>query len=202
MKKYIYIVSLLFIIYGCSSTNMSIAPINAYLKETVKTNDSIVIITNKINNNYTLDLWKERVNIKDANPDMRESIDENPRIYEEKYWNEINEKYRNQDTDSLWLRNSLWKQKEFKNFKVKLMTEKVFPKPYLYNKYNEAMDKLPERLTFSFSEPMIYKKEFVVFAFAKTTTGRQFINPISFMIMKKEKGKWVIVKEITDGAYY
>ena len=189
MKKNIYIIGLLLLIYSCSSTNKRIAPINTYLKENIKTNDSIVIITNKINNNYILDLWKERVEFKDASKYMMEVVDENPRIYEEKYWNEINEKYRNQDTDSLWLRNSLWKQKEFKNFKVKLMTEKVFPKPYLYNKYNEAMDKLPEKLTFSFSEPMIYKKEFVVFAFAKTTTGRQFINPISFMIMKKEKGK-------------
>ncbi|MBK0371235.1 hypothetical protein [Flavobacterium agrisoli] len=199
MKKYIYITALLFFIFGCSSTNKSIDPINAYLKETVKTNDTIVIITNKINNNYALDLWKERVDFKDASVYMVESVDENPRIYEEKYWAEMNEKYRNHDTDSLWLRKSLWKQKEFKNFKVKWMTEKVFPKPYIYSEY---MDKIPEKPAFSFSEPMIYKKTYVVFAFAKTTTGRQFINPRSFLIMKKEKGKWIIVKEITDGFYY
>ncbi|MBK0370388.1 hypothetical protein [Flavobacterium agrisoli] len=199
MKKYIYITALLFFIFGCSSTNKSIDPINAYLKETVKNNDTIVIITNKINNNYALDLWKERAYISENPNNLENSLDENPRIYEEKYWAEMNEKYRNQDTDSLWLRKSLWKQKEFKNFKVKWMTEKVFPKPYIYSEY---MDKIPEKPAFSFSEPMIYKKKYVVFAFAKTTTGRQFINPRSFLIMKKEKGKWIIVKEITDGFYY
>ena len=199
MKKNIYIVSLLLIIYGCSSANKEIAPINAYLKEAIKTNDTIVIITNKINNNYTLNLWKDRVNIDVNHNNLENSLDENPRIYEEKYWNEMNEKYRNHNTDSLWLGNSLWKQKDFKNLKVKMMTEKVFPKPYIYNEY---MGKIPERSAFSFSEPMIYKKIYAVFAISETTTGRQFINPRSFVIMKKKKGEWKFVKEITDGAYY
>ncbi|WP_432221173.1 hypothetical protein ACRASX_10440 [Flavobacterium sp. TMP13] len=199
MKKIIFINILILIIYGCSSTNERIAPINAYLKEVIDPNDSILIITNKINNNYTLDLWKERVSFKDANMEVVESVDENPRIFEEKYWNEINKKYRNQNNDSLWLRNSLWQQKEFKNFKVKLMTEKNFPRPYSYNQY---MDKIPEIAAFSFSQAMIYKKIYAVFAISETTTGRQFINPRSFVIMKKEKGKWKLVKEITDGAYY
>ncbi|WP_417939143.1 hypothetical protein [Flavobacterium sp. RS13.1] len=199
MKKNVYIIGLLLLIYSCSSTNKRIAPINTYLRENIKTNDSIVIITNKINNNYILDLWKERVEFKDASIYMMEVVDENPRIYEDKYWNEINEKYRNKDTDSLWLRNSLWKQKEFKNFKVKWMTEKVFPKPYIGNDY---MDKIPSKPTFSFSDPMIYKKKYAVFAASKTTTSRQFINIIYIVIMKKEKGKWIFVKEITDGAYY
>ena len=198
MKK-IYVISLLLIIYGCSSTNKSIDAVNAYLKETVETNDTIVVITNKINNIYTLDLWKNRVSFKDSNIGVMENVDENPSIFEEKYWNEINEKYRNRDTDSLWLKNSLWNQKKFKNFKVKLMTKKEFPRPYSYNKY---MDKIPEKLAFSFSEPMIYKKAYAVFAISKTTTGRQFIYPRSFIIMKKENEKWKIIKEITDGAYY
>ena len=87
MKKIIFINILILIIYGCSSTNERIAPINAYLKEVIDPNDSILIITNKINNNYTLDLWKERVSFKDANMEVVESVDENPRIFEEKYWN-------------------------------------------------------------------------------------------------------------------
>lgn len=199
MKKNVYIIGLLLLIYSCSSINKSIDPINAYLKNQTKANDSIVIITNKINNNYILDLWKERAYI-DLNPNnLESSLDENPRIYEEKYWTEINEKYRNKDTDSLWLRNSLWKQKEFKNFKVKWMSEKIFPKPYIYNEY---MDKIPSKPTFSFSDPMIYKKKYAVFAASETTTSRQFINIIYIVIMRKENGKWIFVKEITDGAYY
>lgn len=95
MKKNIYIVSLLFIIYGCFFINMSIVFINVYLKEIVKINDFIVIIMNKINNNYILDLWKERIEFKDVSVGMMEIVDENLRIYEEKYWNKINEKYCN-----------------------------------------------------------------------------------------------------------
>lgn len=72
MKKNVYIIGLLLLIYSCSSINKSIDPINAYLKNQTNANDSIVIITNKINNNYILDLWKERVYI-DENPSSTKS---------------------------------------------------------------------------------------------------------------------------------
>jgi hypothetical protein len=199
MKKNIFIFSLFLIICGCSPANKRIAPIKAYLTQNVRTNDTIIIISNKINTNYALNLWKDRSNI-DPNPNnLENSVDENPRIYEEKYWKIMNEKYRHPRTNSLWLGDSLWQQKDFKSFKINLMTEKNFPKPYNYNEY---IDKIPDQATFAFSEPMIYKKIYAVFAISKTTTRQQYIQPRSFVIMKKEKNKWIFVKEITDGLYY
>lgn len=203
MKKNFFLIGLLFVVCSCSSTKSKFSPINAYLTEKVKTNDSIIIIANKINNNYTLDLWKKRASISE-NPNIKESsIDENPRVFEEKFWIEMNSKYRNHDKniDSLWLKQALWQQKDFKSFKVKFISENTFPKPYLYNEYNKAMDKKNEMTVFSFSEPMIYKKKYVVFAKAITTTKQKYIEPRSFVIMKIENGKWKIVKEINDGYY-
>jgi hypothetical protein len=198
-NTFAYLFILGFLISSCSSANKKIAPIKAYLKGTIRTNDTIIIIANKINTIYALNLWKERINI-DPNLNTQESsVDENPRIYEEKYYDEINEKYRHHDTDSLWLTDSFWQQEDFKTFKVKMITEKKFPKPYLYSEY---IDKIPENAVFSFSEPMIYKKTYAVFAISQTTTRQQFINPRSFVIMKKEKNTWIFVKEITDGIYY
>ena len=113
----------------------------------------------------------------------------------------MNDKYSNKTTDEVWLNYSFWNQKDFKNKNINFINQKDFPKPYEYNVY--LTNKEPAVKVFSFSEPIYYKnKEFAIFAKGETTTRKQFINPNSIIIMKKEKGKWLFFQEITNGDYY
>lgn len=189
------------LISSCSSIKENLSPINTYLKSKIENNEVVIVIENKINNNYTIDLFKERA-ISPINLNTIEnSIVLKPLLYEEKYWSQMNKKYRNQNTDKIWLKNRLWSQNDFNDIKIKFVKEDVFPKPYVYNEYMTV--KMDEAIVFSFSEPIFYKnKKYVLFAKAETTSKKQFINPNSIVVMKKENGKWFVIQEIMNGEYY
>jgi hypothetical protein len=192
---------MILLISSCSSVKENLSPINTYLKSKLEKNELVIIIENKINNNYTIDTFTERAT-RPINPNTIEnSIVLKPLLYEEKYRSQMNEKYRNQNTDEIWLKNRLWSQNDFIDIKIKFVKEDVFPKPYVYNEYMK--DKMDEAIVFSFSEPIFYKnKKYVLFAKAETTSKKQFINPNSIVVMKKKSGKWIIIQEIISGDYY
>jgi len=195
----LFIVILL--ISSCSSVKENLSPINTYLKSKLDHNVEVSVIENKINNNYTIDLFKKRY----ITPINANTIENNivlkTLLFEEKYWSKMNKKYRNQNTDKIWLKNRLWRQNDFIDIKIKFIKEENFPKPYVYNEYMN--EKMAEAIVFSFSEPIFYKnKKYVLFAKAETTTKKQFIIPNSIVVMKKEKGKWIVIQEIIDGEYY
>ncbi|KFF18412.1 hypothetical protein [Flavobacterium hydatis] len=201
MKKYFfYLITLTLSVYSCSSVKGNLSPINAYLNSKLKNNDTIIVIENKINNNYAIDLLKEKsIAVVDSNT-IENSVGLKPPLYNEKYWDIMNQKYRNKNTE-VWLKSELWNQNDFSKAKIKFVKEKVFPKPSVYNEY--MTDKKGEILVFSFSEPIFYKnEEYVIFSKSETTTKKQFILPNSIVIMKKENGEWIVFKEINDGNYY
>jgi hypothetical protein len=189
------------LISSCSSIKENLSPINTYLKSKIENNEVVIVIENKINNNYTIDLFKERAITPINLNTIENSIVLKPLLYEEKYWSQMNKKYRNQNTDKIWLKNRLWSQNDFNDIKIKFVKEDVFPKPYVYNEYMTV--KMDEAIVFSFSEPIFYKnKKYVLFAKAETTSKKQFINPNSIVVMKKENGKWIVIQEIMNGEYY
>lgn len=196
---YLFVVILL--LSSCSSVKENLSPINSYLKSKLDSNVVVIVIENKINNNYTIDLFKRR-SITPINANTIEnSIVLKPLLFEEKYWSKMNKKHRNQNTDEIWLKNRFWRQNDFIDIKIKFIKEENFPKPYVYNEYMN--EKMVEAIVFSFSEPIFYKnKKYVLFAKAETTTKKQFIIPNSIVVMKKEKGKWILIQEIMDGEYY
>jgi hypothetical protein len=139
----------------------------------------VIVIENKINNNYTIDLFKRRSIMPINANTIENSIVLKPLLFEEKYWSKMNKKHRNQNTDEIWLKNRFWRQNDFIDIKIKFIKEE------------------------NFSESIFYKnKKYVLFAKAETTTKKQFIIPNSIVVMKKEKGKWILIQEIMDGEYY
>ena len=195
----LFIVILL--ISSCSSVKEKLSPINTYFKSKLDNNVVVIVIENKINNNYTIDLFKKR-SITPINANTIEnSIVLKTLLFEEEYWSKMNKKYRNQNTDEIWLKNRLWSQNDFIDIKIKFIIEENFPKPYVYNEFMN--DNMAKASVFSFSEPIFYKnKKYVLFAKAETTTKKQFIIPNYIVVMKKEKGKWIVIQEIMDGEYY
>lgn len=189
---------LLLLISSCSSVKENLSPISTYLKS--KHNNNVIVIENKINNNYTIDFFKKR-SIVQINANTIENSFVLKTLYEEKCWSKMNENYRNPSTNEVWLKNILWSQNDFIGIKIKFVNEEIFPKPYVYNEY--MTDKQAEISVFSFSEPIFYKnKKYMLFAKGETTTKKQFIKPNSIVVMKKEKGKWTVIQEIMSDEYY
>lgn len=200
-NTFAFLFILISIISSCSSTKVKFSPINTYLNSKLVNNEVVIVVENKINNNYTIDLLKERSIISLDGNTLENSIAEKSTLYVEKYWLKMNKKYRNQNTEGIWLKNRLWSKNDFIDFKIKFIKEENFPKPYVYNEY--MADKMTEVIVFSFSEPLFYKnKKYVLFAKGETTTKKQFIYPNSIVVMKKENGKWIVIQEITNGDYY
>jgi hypothetical protein len=202
MIRKIYLFILILLSCSCSSIKENNSQIvDTYLNTMIKKEDSLVVIKNKINNNFTINLLKSR-SIKEIGANTLESsVGLKYYLYKEKYWSKMNDKYSNKITDEIWLSNSFWDKKDFKNKKVHFIKQRDFPRPYEYNVF--LTSKFPEIKVFSFSEPIYYKsKEFAIFAKAETTTRKQFINPNSIIIMKKENGRWLFFQEITNGDYY
>jgi hypothetical protein len=201
MKNTLIIILIVtFLISSCSTVKEKLSPINSYLKSKIQNNEMVIVIENKINNNFTIDFFKERFITPINLNTIENSTIKNPLLYKENYWLELNKKYRNQNNDEIWLKNELWSQNDFINPKIKLVKEAAFPKPYVFNEY--MTDKMDEVIVFSFSCQMFYKnKKYVLFAKAETTSKKQFINPNSIVIMKKKNGKWIIYQEIKSGDY-
>lgn len=86
----LFIVILL--ISSCSSVKENISPINTYLKSKLDNNVVVIVIENKINNSYTIDLFKKR-SITPINANTIEnSIVLKTLLFEEKYWSKMNKK--------------------------------------------------------------------------------------------------------------
>lgn len=201
-KRIILLLILILSICSCSSTKENLqAPVSTYLSSKLNNNDTIIIITNKINNNYAIDLFKTKsitpVNINT----LENSVILKDPTFHEKYWDIMNKKYRNDKTNEIWLKSVFWNQNNFKNIKIKFIEEDVFPKPSTYNEY--MTEKKSEVTVFAFSDPIFYKNnKYAIFAKSETTTKKQFIIPNSIVIMKMKNGKWKFLKEINDGSYY
>ncbi|UUF16418.1 MULTISPECIES: hypothetical protein [Flavobacterium] len=200
-KTYIVIIFFFFSLCSLIAQEKEKDPVNVYLNSKLKNNDTIIVIENKLNNNYAIDLLKERSIAVVTNNTNENSVGLKPPLYTEENWSAMNQKYRLKNTDEIWLKNTFWNQNDFKNVKIKFIKEDVFPKPFLFNEY--MTEKKNEVIVFSFSEPIFYKNsEYVIFAKSETTTKKQFIQPNSIVVMKKENGKWILFQEIYDGNYY
>lgn len=203
MKKYIILLLILNLsIYGCSSSKESLqSPVNIYLSSRIKNNDTIIVIANKINNNYAIELFKTRSLIPvTANTLENSVLLDNPK-FNEKYWSVMNKKYHNDKTNEIWLKNDFWNQNDFKNLKIKFIKEVDFLKPWIYDEY--MTEKKAEVIVFAFSNPIFYDNgRYAIFAKSETTTKKQFNEPTCIVIMKMENKKWKFVQEINDGNYY
>ncbi len=177
------------------------SPVNTYLSSRIKNNDTIIIITNKINNNYAIELFKTRSLVQVTANTLENSVLLGDPKFNEKYWSVMNEKYRNDKTEEIWLKSDFWNQNDFKNLKIKFIKEGDFPKPWIYNEY--MTEKKAEVIVFAFSNPILYENgRYAIFAKSETTTKKQFNGPTCIVIMKMENKKWKFVQEINDGNYY
>ncbi|MBP4141159.1 hypothetical protein J3S90_05015 [Flavobacterium sp. P4023] len=190
----------LFLICSCSSFKKVQSPITAYLLTKTNKNDTIMVIEEMINNNFTIDFLQAQSKI-GVNKNTIDDSTPHEDIYNEKDWLIMQKKYQNKTKTANWLNNDLWHQKDFNKLNIKLIKEDLFPKPWVINEYLKEENK--EIKVFAFSKPIFYKNNrFILFAKSETTTKKQFITPNSIVIMQKRNGVWIIKQELISNIYY
>jgi hypothetical protein len=180
MKKIICLLVVLSFL-SCS-TNQSI---NDYLEiENMKSKNSYcVLASEKTLNSQTLQVYLGNRMQRDSKPKYSNVED----------YNYLKQEYKNDTLKEFWNKN------ELKNFKYQSST---------WDEYLNHIEKLndskidSETYYYSISKPLhIKNKKIVIFYLSKRRTYRQPIDDF-VVIMKKEKGKYIVLEKIHNTALY
>lgn len=159
--------------------------LNDYFETIVKdTSKTIIIRERKIQNNETIEMFKLN-DIWSIDLTGMERLDK--KLYKEADWKTMKHKYKNflslKKEESI--KREFWKKKDFKYKKITL-ENLISGKADFEKKYALC----PVYDMYSFSEPIYYKKTYLVFTVYKSDIiggGSVYI-----VIMKKENDKWVV----------
>ena len=163
--------------------------INDYFETIVKdSNKEVFIAREKINSNYTLEIFKQN---EIQAIDLKGNRTPDTKLFNEKDWKKF--KKQNQDPpiqdNRIWDNHKYWTKNDFRHSKT--IFESMNKKPGIesimekYKKYDICV--------YSFSEPMYYQnKKYLVFTNLKiySSGGNPFV-----VVMKKIKGKWIRTHE-------
>lgn len=171
--------------------------INGYLDTILKDKPKKIIITSeKINTNETIRMFLcDENNTYLCQYKVWEN-NENVFLYNKEDFVKMKKKY--QDTTSInkekWLTNNYWKPENFKN---KYITFEPFEDVFVKLEHS-LYPREKKTMIYSFSEPVYYKKmKYLLFSVTVGSTEfAHFHN--SVVVMKKLKGKWVLIFEIGD----
>ena len=166
-------------------------PINVFLKTQKLDGKKFILQSDKAENEGALRLFNGGEGAEHV-LDPRDSADYTEGLFVEKHWKKIYKKYVN---DTL---KKHWKKKDFPTYGFSL--EKgtgLALKASILLKY---MDTRVEEVII-ISEPMYYwNRKYIMFYFNRASFAGS-VQP-KVVIMKKEKGKWVVVKTIGDYIFY
>ena len=107
-------------------------------------------------------------------------------------------KYKKEDQNT-WLLSDFWTKNNFKKTKVSFIKLNQFPKS---NYWNDSLRNIKNnKVVYAFSEPILYKKKYAVFAFSKCGTSDYgfSIEPSKIVMMEYKNNKWVFNSLVEDG---
>jgi len=191
LKKILIIIPLFTL--SCSSVQYveNYEPINVFLEtKNLEKGREYILLHDKINNLAPLRLFNGGEG-EEHIIDPRDPIDYTDGLFVEKHWKKMYKQYA-QDTIPKY-----WKKEDFPRFNFILENKKGLLGYDFMNRYlNTRIDTIVK-----ISEPMYYmNKKYIMFYFEVAS----FFGTLSpeVVIMKKENGKWVVVREIGDYTYY
>lgn len=197
MKKY-FILALSLIINFLSAQDKNRA-IDDYLNIILKEkNKEIIIIKEKINPNITLKIFKGNEYINSENSKIREGGVANS-LYNEKKWRKMKNENELPNNTNTWVKNDLWTKDDFIHFNVSFYNIDEY-----YNRIESKNHSIFENITevYSFSNPILYKKKYIVFTVLSTKTDSISFSHDFIVIMKLLNNKWVVIDKIYSESYY
>lgn len=183
-----------FLFYSCSSKIYpeDYEPIRVFLKtqKDISKDKKYILQSNKEHNKQTLRLFNRGEGIEHI-VDPNDPIDYTDGLYVEKHWRKMYQKYA-QDTIKKY-----WKKEDFPdfNFVLEKGTASELSELVLSKYRGIIIDGV-----ILLSEPLYYmNKKYVIFFFDKVYFGGSSTSRV--IVMKKEKGKWIIVRVMGDYIY-
>lgn len=188
------LISLTLFIFSCASNPYleNYEPINVFLEtqKNIDKNRMYILQSDKEQNKQTLRIFNGGEGIV-RELDPIDPIDYTDGLYVEKHWKKMYQKYA-QDTIKKY-----WKKEDFPNYNFTL--EKG---PNLTLSYSIAIKYMNTGVheVIIISEPIYYmNKKYIMFYFSKAFFEGSSSSKV--VIMKKEKGKWIIVRVMGDYIY-
>ncbi|OIV41170.1 hypothetical protein [Flavobacterium johnsoniae] len=191
LKKIVLIIP--FFILSCASAQYleSYEPINVFLDtQNLDKNKAYILQSDKELNKQALRIFNGGQGAEHI-IDSTDPTDPTDGLFIEEYWKKIYQEYAN-DTVKRY-----WKKEDFPayNFILEngtgLTLKESFLRKYINSRINEMI---------ILSEPMYYmNKRYIMFYYAKVYFDSSGSSQV--IIMKKENGKWVVVREIGDYIY-
>ena len=187
LKKIIVIISLF--LYSCASSPYlkTYEPINVFLEtQKLDKNRKYILQSNKEENIQALRIFNGGEGIVHE-LDPIDSIDYTDGLYVKKHWEKMYKKYLN---DTI---KKHWKKEDFPNFNFALEKGTGLVDNYILTKYmNTGIHEI-----IIISEPIYYmNKKYIMFYFNKVYFEGSSSSKV--VIMKKDKGSWVIVRVMGD----
>ena len=187
LKKIIVIISLF--LYSCASSPYlkTYEPINVFLEtQKLDKNRKYILQSNKEENIQALRIFNGGEGIVHE-LDPIDSIDYTDGLYVKKHWEKMYKKYSN---DTI---KKHWKKEDFPNFNFALEKGTGLVDNYILTKYmNTGIHEI-----IIISEPIYYmNKKYIMFYFNKVYFEGSSSSKV--VIMKKDKGSWVIVRVMGD----
>jgi hypothetical protein len=190
LKTYNVII-LLLILSSCSTSKDKFNALNDYIKLEIKdTTKNIIVVKEKVSPNKTIEIFNTSQIIA---LDSKKSGSLDTTLYQEKQWKHMKKKYENihltkKDNS---LEDKYWTKEDFTYRKIILEGIKGLPGDYLFYKYLSNLN----IYVYYFSEPIYYKdRKHLVFTVYQSDRigGYGGGSSIFLVVMKKEKGKWLL----------
>jgi len=199
MKKLVPIFFAL-LLFSCSATSVKEeknAPIDDYLETQDLNNEKIMIIREKINNNMAINIFNGKIYFEPLTEKYERFEGVQEPLYNKELWEQMKSKYENKSSTEDWVKESRWTRKDFRYKNIFFFKKEKMPKPWK----NEQFKFDGYYTIFTFSEPIYYDEKYAVFATMRTTTNAKVFEGRRIIIMEKNNGKWVKVKEV-GGSFY
>jgi hypothetical protein len=198
-----YIIILLIILSSCSTSKDKFNALNDYLNIELKDSTKrmvinktkgIIIVEEKISPNYTIEKFDECVL---SAYHLGYQFRGDTTLYNVKNWTKMKNKYalKQSNKERFYLKNDFWTKQDF-TFK-RITIEKIEKIKNVIN--DPTKDSILNSQIYAFSEPIYYKnKKFIVLSVSNFTYS-SIPNASSYLvIMKKEKGKWVVLNYVVN----
>ncbi|OIV40381.1 hypothetical protein [Flavobacterium johnsoniae] len=191
LKKILIIITLFALSCASAQYVESYEPINVFLEtQKLEKGREYILQRDKADNIQALRIFNGGLG-EEHIIDSKDPIDPTDGLFVEKHWKKMYKQYA-QDTISKY-----WKKEDFPayNFILEngtgLTLKESFLRKYINSRINEMI---------ILSEPMYYmNKRYIMFYYAKVYFDSSGSSQV--IIMKKENGKWVVVREIGDYIY-
>lgn len=175
--------------------------LNDFLDTKIKDESEKIIIIKEVSKpDQTIEIFQgDYLVYPDTTYIRREGGVETP-LYSKKDWLKMKNKYGGKNGETL-ISKELWDEEKFRYKNIEFLSKEQFRENTFSFKYLDSKD--PVKEVYFLSAPLLYKSKYLTFSVFNTDTSYANMSPDDYIVvMKKVKGKWVIIQKVSSNIHY